>query len=216
MCLSGEEELQEEQRDWEPNQCEVREWREDMLNTGQWLQEVVEDESEESGERAEDEDSEVEEGTKPYWTQPLPNCLPSLDWIPLGFRNQARYGISEVDVPPSLEREMDKFEAWETNGIQLDRGGIYSRKVQQTTTSSHSSLMKAFFGFVHTCYKRQLNRLGLNVYQEAEVFMGFISFLKEREVSRGHLLHHISLSSKVNIYLKTMATEGDHIQHCNR
>ena len=187
-----------------------------MLNRGQWLQEVEEEESEESGERAEDEDSEVEEGTKPYWTQELPNCLPSLSWIPPGILNQARYGISEVDIPYKLEREMEEFEAWETNGIQLDRGGVYARRVQVATKSTHTSLIRAFFGFVHTCYKRQFNRLGLSVYQEAEVFMGFISFLKEREVSRGHLLHHIALATKVNAYLKVKATEGDHMQHCNR
>ena len=217
VCLSGEEQLQEEQEDWVPEQDEVRDWREDILDKGQWLQEVEEEESEESGERdEEDEDSEVEEGTKPYWTQPLPSTLPSLTWIPSGFQNQARYGISDGDIPVKLEREMEEFEAWETNGIQLDRGGVYARKVQQSTTSSHSSLMKAFFGFVHTCYKRQMRRLGLSVYQEAEVFMAYISFLKEREVSRGHLLQHIALASKVNAFIKAKATEGDHMQHCNR
>ena len=155
-------------------------------------------------------------GVKGYWTAPLPCTLPSLDFIPHKFIEQTKYGISSDKIPEKLEAEMEDFDRWETNGIQLDRDGVYARKVQVTTTSSHSSLMKAFLGFVSNCYRRSLQRLGLSVYQEAEVFFAFISFLKEREVSRGHLLHHISLSSKVNMYLKTMATHEDHKAHCIR
>ena len=51
---------------------------------------------------------------------------------------------------------------------------------------------------------------------DAKAFITFISFLKERSVSRGHLLHHISLASKVNSYIKTKACDDEHIYHCNR
>jgi hypothetical protein len=127
-----------------------------------------------------------------------------------------RYGIPSGNVPLKMELEIAEFEKWETNGIQLDRVGMYSKKVQQNTNASHSSLIKAYVGFVSLAYKRPHYRLGLSIYQEATTFFTFISFLKERDVSRGHLLHHISLANKINSYMKTKAKGDEHIFHCNR
>jgi hypothetical protein len=71
-------------------------------------------------------------------------------------------------------------------------------------------------GFVSLAFKRPLGKLDLSIYQEASTFFTFISFLKEREVSRGHLLHHISLANKLNSFIKTKAKGEEHIYHCNR
>jgi|LauGreSuBDMM15SN_2_FD.fasta_scaffold377207_1 hypothetical protein len=153
---------------------------------------------------------------KPYHTEPLPATLPSSDAIPPRILAMTKYGVATVDVPFNMEQQIQEFEKWETNGIQLDRQGVYSRKVQHPTSEKHSALIKAYVGFVSLCFKRPVHKMDLSIYQEANTFFTYISFLKERESSRGHILHHISLANKINSYIKTKAKEEEHIFHCNR
>jgi hypothetical protein len=76
--------------------------------------------------------------------------------------------------------------------------------------------MRAYLGFVVAAYKRSLNTISLTAYLETPIFFSFVSFLMERKVSRGHLLHHISLANKIVAFLKSKSEDEDQIQHCNR
>jgi hypothetical protein len=134
----------------------------------------------------------------------------------LGVLAKAKYGLPTATLPKNLFREIHHFKVWETNGVQLDRGGVYAKKVQQPTMESHQAIIKAFMGFTATAFKVDKRKLALALYQQADIFLSFISFLIQRDVSRGHILHHITLANKINSYLQSKATNPKHIQHCNR
>lgn len=130
-----------------------------------------------------------------------------------------QYGLpssGSMDQNNMVEEEIEAFLEWETNGIQLDRGGIYAKKVQVTTTENHTSLMKGYLGFVAAAYKRHVDDLSLTAYLETPIFFSFVSFLMERKVSRGHLLHHISLAIKIVAFHISKSQDADQIHHCNR
>ena len=136
----------------------------------------------------------------------------------LEIRNYGLPSSGSMHQTNKVEEEILAFQNWETNGIQLDRGGIYSRKVQVTTIENHEHQMKAYLGFVVAAYKRNVDDMSLTAYLETPIFFSFVSFLMERKVSRGHLLHHISLANKIVAFLKSKADEDDddQIQHCIR
>jgi hypothetical protein len=78
----------------------------------------------------------------------------------------------------SLRGEIEGFTKWETNPIQLDRPAPFTRPVQLVTTISHRAAIKAYVGFVATCFERNPITLTLRAYQEPSIFLAFISFLK--------------------------------------
>jgi hypothetical protein len=142
-----------------------------------------------------------------------------VDFIPEGMMEIKNYGLPDsnsMHQDNMVEGEMVEFQKWETNGIQLDRSGKYARKVQVTTIDNHVSQMRAYLGFVVAAYKRSLNTISLTAYLETPIFFSFVSFLMERKVSRGHMLHHISLANKIVAFLKSKSEDEDQIQHCNR
>jgi hypothetical protein len=142
-----------------------------------------------------------------------------VEFIPEGMMGIRHYGLpssNSMDQTNLVEEEIQEFLYWETNGNQLDRSGIYARKVQVTTIDNHSNQMKAYLGFVVAAYKRDVNQMSLTVYLETPIFFSFISFLMERKVSRGHMLHHISLANKIVAFLKSKSIDQDQIQHCLR
>jgi len=145
--------------------------------------------------------------------------LPGLAFIPNGMMDLRSYGLpssNSMTQNNMVGEEIQAFTDWETNGIQLDRGGIYARKVQVTTIDNHASQMKAYLGFVVVAYKRNVDDMSLTAYLETPIFFSFVSFLMERKVSRGHLLHHISLANKIVAFLKSKSEDDDQIQHCTR
>jgi hypothetical protein len=130
--------------------------------------------------------------------------------------NVTKYGLASSDLPSLLLEEIRAFKAWETNGVQLDRGGLYVKRVQQPTVDNHECIIKAYMGFVWTAYQKEKDKLSLCLYQDANLFLSFVSFLKERDVSRTHLLHHVGLANKINAYIQSTVTNDAHVKHCKR
>lgn len=150
---------------------------------------------------------------------PLPVTLPGIQFIPVGMMEIRNYGLPtshSMYQSNRVDEEIKSFLDWETNGIQLDRGGIYAKKVQVTTIQNHDSQMRAYLGFVVAAYKRNVDDISITAYLETEIFFSFVSFLMERKVSRGHLLHHISLANKIVAFLKSKSEDDDQVQHCKR
>ena len=112
------------------------------------------------------------------WHEQLPVSQPNIQWIPAQHRQCTKYGLTEDMLNFSLRGDMSGFTKWETNPIQLDRPPPFTRPVQLVTTISHRAAIKAYVGFVATCFERNPLTLCLGAYQEASVFLAFISFLK--------------------------------------
>jgi hypothetical protein len=145
-----------------------------------------------------------------------------VEFIPKSMLDAKHYGL-HIHIFPELEDQASKvedeiqaFQTWETNIIQLDRAGPYARKVQVTTSPLHVSRIKAYLGFVVEAYSRNVEDLSITTYLEAPIFLAFISFLMERKVAKGHMLHHISVANKIVAFIKAKSKDGPQIQHCTR
>jgi hypothetical protein len=116
------------------------------------------------GEACEGEEGHLIE-EKDYWTDPLPMHLPSMGFITPEMMSMAKYGLSSENLKVHIQDEIQAFESWETNGIQLNRVGVYSKKVQVTTTTSHKTLIQSYLGFLSFVLKRPQKKLTLANYQ---------------------------------------------------
>jgi hypothetical protein len=160
--------------------------------------------------------SYASDASENLWEAALPTSMPGAECIPQSVRGLSRYGIADHDVPPGLEREILAFSTWETEGIQLDRAGAYTKKVQRPTMTNHVGTIRSFMGFMSVAYDIDVESVSLSLYQDAHKFLAFISFLVDRDVSRGHCLSHVSLANKINAFLQSRATNTVHVQHCER
>ena len=111
------------------------------------------------------------------------------------------YGLGNK-APLAVRQEIDDFVKWSTTSIQLDRSDRYSAAVQRTTTEKHETCILAYLGFlVNVKGEITLADVSMSLYSDPYLFAAFLSFLRSRDVGRGHVLKHVSLARKVNNYL---------------
>lgn len=73
---------------------------------------------------------------------------------------------------------MVAFESWSKALLQLDRGGAHARPVQGVTFQGQVHCIRGVMGFFCIHHLLPLEDLSLSLYQDAALFISFISFLK--------------------------------------
>ena len=114
---------------------------------------------------------------------------------------QEKYSIPEICEPTELKLDIDTFCEWSSEPFNLERGAAYAHAVQPATLDGHRRALKAFVGFVRMYHHVELFNLTLGVYRDPALLASFVSYLRAREVTKGHILSHVSLARKVNDYL---------------
>lgn len=64
-------------------------------------------------------------------------------------------------------------------------------------------MCRAFWGFCLKHQGKNIDSLDLELYRDADLFIHFISYIKERGVQHQHILKHISLARKVLSFLQS-------------
>lgn len=131
----------------------------------------------------------------------FPSCLPTtvLD----DDQKTAPYGIPADDVPPRLKQDLENFQKWSSQDINLTRTVQYAHGVQSATVDGHIKAIRAYAGYLTLYGGVQLEEVGINHYQDPHLFAGFVAFLRARNVTRNPMVSHVSLARKVNAFINT-------------
>jgi hypothetical protein len=128
----------------------------------------------------------------------FPETIPEMFLTP---RQQVeRYGLGKDGTPSAVALEMERFFAWSSALIQLDRPKAYATPVQTTTSAKQIDTIRAYLGFVDIYHPGCSVPLSLRVYTQPHPFINFVSYLRARDVGRAHIGKHVSLALKVNRY----------------
>jgi hypothetical protein len=114
------------------------------------------------------------------------------------------------DVPRVLRLELEEFQRWQSEPINAERGPRYARAVQTTTLEKQERTMLSFLGYVTKYFPG--STAGLGRYAEPTKVAAFLGYIMARGVLKGHVLKHVSLSRKVNDYLRSGARIGSDIR----
>jgi hypothetical protein len=107
-----------------------------------------------------------------------------------------------------LLKEIETYERWAAAPINTERSQRYVRAVQSTTLAKSSNLMLAYMGFVSRYFNQPADNLTLaQQYTDAQRLAAFVSYLKARTSSRGHISKHLSLAKKVCDFLQSGSPE---------
>jgi hypothetical protein len=106
--------------------------------------------------------------------------------------------------------ELDEFQRWQSEPINAERGPRYARAVQSTTLEKQERSLLSFLGYVTKYFPG--STAGLGRYAEPVKVAAFLGYIMARGVLKGHVLKHISLSRKVNDYLRSGARMGSDIR----
>jgi hypothetical protein len=129
-------------------------------------------------------------------------------------QQQERYGIIRNSVPSNVRDELEVFDRWQSDPINLDRSPRYMRAVQSTTSNKHETVILGYLGYVRAYFAVPLPQLGLCAYADPAQFAQFVAYLRARGVSKGQLLKHVSLARKINDFLKSgSAATADQVAH---
>lgn len=112
----------------------------------------------------------------PCWTEPLPLNLPPSMAFPKE-QLESKYGLP-LPLPPQLQEDINKFEAWSKATLQLDRGTTFAKPVQTITFQGHLESIRQYLGFLLLHFQLDPSLLVLSLYHDAMFFINFISFLK--------------------------------------
>ena len=142
----------------------------------------------------------------------FPSRLPEVVLTP--EQQQEKYGIMRSSVPSNVRDELEVFDRWQSDPINLDRSPRYTRAVQSTTSDKHETVILGYLGYVRAYFAVPLPQLGLCAYADPTQFAQFMAYLRARGVSKGQLLKHVSLARKVNDFLKSGSmTSEDQVTH---
>lgn len=111
--------------------------------------------------------------------------------------------MPKAEVPKQLRQQINVFERWQTDPINLERGERYVRAVQSATAEKHETCILGYLGYVQSRYRVQFDQLSLNAYLEPDKFSQFIAYLKARGVQRGQLVKHVSIARKLADFLQS-------------
>ena len=142
----------------------------------------------------------------------FPTTLPYMDLAPAD--QKFKYGLGK-QVTPLVRDQLKTFVKWSTDDIQLTRDGAYSAAVQLSTTDKHETCIMAYLGYLTNVRTDVADcQIALQAYASPIWIAGFISYLRARDVGRGHILKHLSLAKKVNNWLVSGECMGHIIMVC--
>lgn len=131
----------------------------------------------------------------------FPNDLPDVQWEVVG---STRYGLPTKQWPPALREEVDGFEAWTTNVVQLDRPSAY-KGMQAISWDKYEDIICSFMGFLHRCMNLAINTLSLRYFLDPSMVVHMVSFLVQRQ-SASTITKTIEVARKINAYWGLQST----------
>lgn len=133
----------------------------------------------------------------------FPASLPAVD---LSFEQQhEKYGIPRNSVPAVLRRELEKFDTWQSEPVNLERSARYMRAVQTTTSEKHETTLLGYLGYCLRYFRLDPNRISLSEYAHPTRIAQFVAYLQARGVLKAQVVKHLSMARKVNDYLQSGA-----------
>lgn len=141
---------------------------------------------------------------RPYY---FPTELPDLHLTEEEQREN--YGLPKARVSEPLCEEIKVFKAWCAVPINTARTPDYATPNSTATLVKIGKSVRAFLGFSATTFGVPDSRLSLREYADPVRLMHFVAYLKARHSKGGHILNHLSLARKVNVYLGAKAGLAD-------
>lgn len=142
-----------------------------------------------------------------YGNMPFPSTLPECILLP--HEVQENYGICKGSEPRELMEDISRFKGWSGVSVNTERGPAYVHSVQSTSLEDVGKRARGYLGYVSMHFHVPPDQLTLSHYQDPQKILHFMSYLKARGASVGHITNHLSLARKINDYLKS-GSQMDH------
>lgn len=139
--------------------------------------------------------------------RPRPYYFPAQLPIVLLTEEQQKenYGLTKANVAPELLAEVKAFKEWCAAPINTARTAAYASPNSTATLEKVGKSARAYLGFTAKLFGVPVGRLSLHEYADPVRLMHFVAYLKARHTKVGHILNHLSIARKVNVYLGSLA-----------
>jgi len=143
----------------------------------------------------------------------FPNTIPVCNIARSGLMHG--YGLKHGDLPYLVRAQVDRYQAWCTDRVNLSRGVEYAQPVQTETVKKNIECIRGFLGFLSLRAHINISS-GILLYWNPQYIAMFVSFLLARGVSKGQVIKHISVARKVGKYLGTTSKVGAEELHSRK
>lgn len=124
------------------------------------------------------------------------------------YQETELYGLEKTRMPARLQDEVRAFKQWSQEPINTQRTNTYATASSSATLEKVGACIRAYLGYVSKYYHVLATYLELAEYQDPDRIMNFVAYLNARKAHKGHILNHLSIAKKINVYLASGLQEG--------
>lgn len=117
------------------------------------------------------------------------------------------YGLDKARMSAALREEVRAFKEWSSAPINTLRTNTYATASSSATLDKVGACVRAYLGYVAKYYHVPASSLALAEYLDPARIMHFVAYLNARRAQKGHILNHLSIAKKINVYLASGLTE---------
>lgn len=128
-----------------------------------------------------------------------------------------RYGLDKERMSEGLREEVQCFKAWSKAAINTSRTTAYTSASSTATLDKVGKSVRAYLGYLGKYFSVPASYLSLRDYTDPSRLMHYVAYLKARGSVKGHILNHLGLARKINVYIGSMSPENSpEKQHASR
>ena len=118
-----------------------------------------------------------------------------------------QYGLDKARMSATLQEEVRAFKEWSSAPINTLRTNTYATASSAATLEKVGACVRAFLGYVSKYYHVPASYLSISEYKDPSRVMHFVAYLNARRARKGHILNHLSIARKINVYLASQLPE---------
>lgn len=118
------------------------------------------------------------------------------------------YGLDKSRMSAQLKNQVKELKEWSKARINTLRTNTYATASSAATLVKVGACVRAYLGYVAKYYYVPASHLELSEYKDPTRIMQFVAYLNARGAHKGHILNHMSIAKKINVYLGSGTPEG--------